>query len=124
MSAVNDIREMLIAHDGISDASTKIDTKMMKSRSRIEKLEDLYGISKTLLVFLDNYGESSIDILVYCFSKSVDWAEWLATKEDVLCQISSILDKNNLEFAFPSESIYLSNAGDDTININLTQNMQ
>ena len=61
------------------------------------------GIKSTQLVFLDRYGDFSIDILIYCFSKTVSWAEWLEVKEDVLFQIAEILEKNNLEFAYPTE---------------------
>jgi len=51
---------------------------------------------------LDKYNDFSIDILIYCFSKTVDWAEWLEVKEDVLFKISDILEKNNLSFAYPT----------------------
>lgn len=37
------------------------------------------------------------------------WAEWLDTKEDVMYKIMDILEKNNLEFAFPSLSVYSEN---------------
>jgi len=47
--------------------------------------------------------------LIYCFTKSVVWAEWLETKEDIMHKIMEILQKNNLEFAFPSLSIYNEN---------------
>jgi len=59
-----------------------------------------------LLVYLDEFSDSSINILVYCFSKSVKWEEWLRTKQDVMEKIMEIFENNNLEFAFPSLSIY------------------
>jgi MscS family membrane protein len=121
LKAVDDIREMLIKHDGIADNDTELDRASMQSRSRIEKLEDLYGISKTLLVYLDSYADSSINILVYCFSKSVNWEEWLIVKQDVLYKISTILKDNNLEFAFPSQSVYLSNEK-EPLSVNITSN--
>ena len=65
--------------------------------------EDAHGIKSTQLVFMDRYNDFSIDILIYCFAKTVDWAEWLAVKEDVLFKIAEILKKNNLEFAYPTE---------------------
>jgi MscS family membrane protein len=46
---------------------------------------------------------------VYCFSKTVNWAEWLEVKEDVMHKIMDIFEKNNLDFAFPSMSIYKEN---------------
>lgn len=104
-NAVIEIRTMLENHPNIA---TK-DTQHEHRRYRVTKLvsaDDLEGVKKTLLVYLDEFGPSSINILVYCFSKSVVWNEWLETKEDVMHKIMEIMEKNNLEFAFPSLSIY------------------
>ena len=68
--------------------------------------DDLEGVKKNLLVYLDEFGDSSMNILVYCFTKSIKWDEWLETKEEVMHNIMEIFEKNNLEFAFPSISIY------------------
>ena len=99
--AVADIREMLRNHPGIADPREKHGRK--QKRYRFTSQEDTMGIKSTQLVFLDRYGDFSIDILIYCFSKTVSWAEWLEVKEDVLFQIAEILEKNNLEFAYPTE---------------------
>ncbi|WP_300364750.1 mechanosensitive ion channel family protein [Hydrogenimonas sp.] len=109
MNAIEDIEKMLLEHPGIASPK-KIDRKFFKSRSRREKklisLEDKYGVKATLLVYLDEFADSSMNILIYCFSKSVVWQEWLEVKQDVLLKVWEILDSHNLEFAFPSESIY------------------
>jgi MscS family membrane protein len=55
---------------------------------------------------MDEFADSSINILVYCFSRTVDWAEWLEVKEDVMFKIAEILNKNNLEFAYPTMMIH------------------
>jgi len=98
--AVADIKQMLEEHPGI--ASPKEAHTSSRARNKFLKQEDLHGIKSTQLVFLDRYGDFSIDILIYCFSKTVDWAKWLEVKEDVLFQIADILQKNNLSFAYPT----------------------
>ena len=98
--AVADIKQMLENHPGI--ASPKEAHTSGRARNKFLKQEDLHGIKSTQLVFLDRYGDFSIDILIYCFSKTVDWAKWLEVKEDVLFQIADILQKNNLSFAYPT----------------------
>ncbi len=98
--AVEDIKQMLEEHPGI--ASPKEEHTSSRARNKFLKQEDLHGIKSTQLVFLDRYGDFSIDILIYCFSKTVDWAKWLEVKEDVLFQIADILQKNNLSFAYPT----------------------
>ena len=109
-AAVAEIERMLIEHPGIADPK-KVDRRtILEKRSRKERklvsLEDKYGIKTTLLVYLDEFADSSINILIYCFSKSVVWQEWLEVKQDVMLKIWEILEKHGLEFAFPSESVY------------------
>jgi len=98
--AVADIKQMLEQHADI--ASSKEAHTSNRAHHKYLKKEDLHGIKSTQLVFLDRYGDFSIDILIYCFSKTVDWAKWLEVKEDVLFQIADILQKNNLSFAYPT----------------------
>jgi MscS family membrane protein len=107
-NAVNQIREMLEKHPGIATENTQINRRYAQSAKMIS-YDDDKGIKKTLLVYLDEFSDSSINILVYCFSKTVNWAEWLALKEDVMHKIMEIFEQNNLEFAFPSMSIYKEN---------------
>ena len=104
-NAVNDIRDMLQNHPEIATHRTKYEHGRIKGAKLVSK-DDLEGVKKTLLVYLDEFSDSSINILVYCYSKSVVWQKWLETKEDVMHKIMEILDRNNLEFAFPSLSIY------------------
>ncbi|WP_349432409.1 mechanosensitive ion channel family protein [Methylomarinum sp. Ch1-1] len=99
--ALVDIREMLRSHSGIANPKQKHASG--HRHFKLSSLEDVKGIKATQLVYMDQYNDSSIDILVYCFSKTVNWAEWLAVKEDVLFKIAEILQKNNLQFAYPTE---------------------
>ena len=110
-NAIEEIREMLKTHPDIATKDTKYEHYSNYSRgvAKLVSKEDLEGIKRTLLVYLDEFGDSSINILVYCFSKSVMWEDWLKTKQDVMEKIMEIFEKNNLEFAFPSLSIYKEN---------------
>ncbi len=107
-NAVNEIRTMLDKHPGIATVNTKYEHRSWRSPKLLSK-DDHEGVKKTLLVYLDEFGPSSMNILVYCFTKTVNWQEWLETKEDVMYKIMGILEKNSLEFAFPSLSIYSEN---------------
>ena len=103
--AVEAIRIMLREHKGIATEKTSY-TARLKRYARLVSEQDSLGVKRTLLVYLDEFSDSSINILVYCFSKTTDWNEWLAVKEDVMYKIMEILEENQLEFAFPSLSIY------------------
>lgn len=81
---VNDVREMLQAHD-------EIDTK------------------QTLMVNFNKFSESSLDFFVYTFTKTTDWQHYHHVKQDVLFKINAIITKHNAEMAFPTSTIYLQN---------------
>lgn len=59
------------------------------------------------LVNFTDFGTSSLDIMVYCFTSSTVWDEYLDARQDVCLKIMKILEKMGLEIAFPSRSIYL-----------------
>lgn len=99
--AIGDIRGMLSVHPKIANPRHKVTRK--KRDFKFSSQADTHGIKSTQLVFMDRYSDFSIDILIYCFAKTVDWAEWLAVKEDVLFKIAAILKENNLEFAYPTQ---------------------
>ncbi|SHO80580.1 Small-conductance mechanosensitive channel [hydrothermal vent metagenome] len=105
--AIDDIRDMLERHPHIASKNTKYEDNNKKIGLKLVSKEDLKGIKKTLLVNLDSFGESSINIMIYCFSKSTSWDKWLDVKQDVMFKIADILKKNNLEFAYPSMTLYI-----------------
>ena len=109
-NAISQIHNMLDQHNGIATVNTKYSYNENSKRARVVlSKDDEEGIKKTLLVYLDSFGDSSINILIYCFSKSVKWQEWLEVKQDVMLKMMEILEKNSLEFAFPSLSLYHEN---------------
>jgi len=107
-SAISEIREMLKTHPDIATDKTSYEINRYKSTKLVSQ-EDSLGVKRTLLVYLDELSDSSINILVYCFTKKIEWSNWLETKEDVIYKIMDILEKNDLEFAYPSMSLYHEN---------------
>jgi len=124
-NAVNEIREMLVNHPQIADIHFNEDEKDLSlKKTKVVSANHEYGIIKTLHVYLDELSESSINIMVYCFSKSVVWSEWLEVKEDVIYKIMVIFEKNNLSFAYPSQSIYIEENSLDLITPNTIQKIK
>ncbi len=56
---------------------------------------------------VDSLNSSSIDIMLYCFTHSTNWGEWLEAKESLALEIKKIVEDTGAGFAFPSQSIYL-----------------
>ncbi|WP_374764859.1 mechanosensitive ion channel family protein [Yunchengibacter salinarum] len=59
------------------------------------------------MIRLDSFNDSSIDIMVYCFTRATDWVTYLAHKEEVLLTIKRIVESHGASFAFPSQSLYV-----------------
>lgn len=58
-------------------------------------------------VRIDRFNDSSIDILLYCFTKTTNWGEWLKIKETLAYKIKEIVEGEGTGFAFPSQSLYI-----------------
>jgi len=102
--AIEDIRAMLKEHSGIANEKTSY--RNAYRQAKLVSEEDFKGVKRTTLVYMDEYANSSINILIYCFSRTVDWAEWLEVKEDVMYKVAEILETNNLDFAYPTMTLH------------------
>ena len=63
-------------------------------------------------VRIDRFSDSSIDIMVYCFTVTTNWGEWLAIKERLAYRIKAIVGQAGTDFAFPSRTLYVESGGD------------
>lgn len=58
-------------------------------------------------VRIDSFGDSSINLMIYCFTKSTVWADWLKVKEDFALAMIPIVKGAGSGFAFPSRSLFI-----------------
>ncbi|MEQ9640705.1 MAG: mechanosensitive ion channel family protein [Alphaproteobacteria bacterium] len=61
----------------------------------------------TTMVHVDSFNASSIDIMLYCFTKTTSWTEWMAVKETLALEVKRIVEEADASFAFPSQSLYV-----------------
>ncbi|WCL53539.1 mechanosensitive ion channel family protein [Gimibacter soli] len=64
-------------------------------------------VETSTFVRIDQFSASSIDLFLYCFTRTTDWLEWLEVKEELLLKIKEIVEENGASFAFPSQSLYI-----------------
>jgi MscS family membrane protein len=89
--------------------STTVD-QLKKIRDDIEAYinkSDDFNQSLGVAVRIEKFSDSSIDLLVRCFTKSGSWNDWLEVKEKLAIEIKQIVEGNKASFAFPSQSIYI-----------------
>jgi MscS family membrane protein len=67
------------------------------------------GISQkdTMLVNFTTFNDSSLAIFIYTFTNTSNWAKFLDIKENINLQIMKVIEENGVEFAFPSQSLYI-----------------
>lgn len=53
------------------------------------------------------FGASSLDVEVFAYVATSDWAEFLGIREDILLRIIDIVEQSGTGFAFPSQTLYL-----------------
>ena len=65
-------------------------------------------------VRIDSFGDSSINIMVYCFTLTTKWGEYLEIKERLAYKVMNVVHGAGTAFAFPSRSLYVESLpGDD-----------
>lgn len=109
-ACIKDIHQMLLNHPQIAkedDERPPLSHYELDLKQNIVSLDDLLGYKSNLFVVLDEFADSSINILIYCFSTTVKWGEWLDVRQDVMLKIMDIIASHNLSFAFPSQSVYI-----------------
>ena len=90
------------------DDDARLD-RILKETRRL--LESHPGIDQdqTVMVNFNAFGASSLDFFIYCLTKTTNWAEYHALKEEILMRVHEIIAGHGAEVAFPSRTLYLPN---------------
>jgi MscS family membrane protein len=59
------------------------------------------------LVRFEEFGDSSLNIMVLMYVDTTDYSEFMAVREEVNLKIMEIVKKHGSDFAFPSTTVYL-----------------
>lgn len=79
---VDDVKAMLLEHDGIDH-------------------------ERTLMVNFNTFASSSLNFFIYCFTRTVVWTEYHAIKQDVLLKSLDIIERHGAQCAFPTSTVHL-----------------
>jgi len=97
----------LVAHE--EDSALKYSVGTAKYRQNLVSINDLEGYKHSCYVSLSDFGDSSINIELYFYTKAVNSSEFRAAKSELMLEFMRIVARNGLSFAFPSRSIYIEN---------------
>ncbi|MCH1449168.1 MAG: mechanosensitive ion channel family protein [Litoricolaceae bacterium] len=88
------------------DDATQIRVIVERVKAMLETHPDI-DASQTLMVNFNQFGPSSLDFFLYCFTKTTVWTEYHRVKEDVLLQAYDLITALGAEVAFPTQTLHL-----------------
>ena len=98
-----------------STSSKQVEKILIDIKTMLRNHKDI-AQKETLLVNFTSFGDSSLDIFIYTFTNTANWDRYMNIKEDVNLKIMEIIENNNADFAFPSQSLYVENMPTSTNN--------
>lgn len=75
-------------------------------KAMLESHEEI-DATQTLIVNFQAFSASSLDIMVYTFTKTINWVAFHEVKQDVLLKISQVIEEHGAEVAFPTRTLHL-----------------
>ncbi|QKK02436.1 MAG: mechanosensitive ion channel family protein [Pseudomonadota bacterium] len=95
----------IFEHVGVRyDDFVRVESVVEKVRDYLLNHADI-DTSQTTMVHMDRFGDSSIDIMIYCFTHTVVWTEYHRVRERVLLDIGRIITEHGAEIAFPTRTL-------------------
>jgi MscS family membrane protein len=82
----------------------KLEKVVIQIRELLETHPEIHP--ETIFVRFNEYNSSSLDIMLYFFTKTTVWGEYLRVKEEINFKIMEILEKEEVSIAFPSHTLY------------------
>ena len=92
----------------------ELDTPLEKLellKTRIEKMlqERESVFDDSIIVRFDQITDNGINILIYTYTNSVDYASYLKEVEDINMKIMKILNEEHIELAYDTKTVYVKN---------------
>jgi len=78
-------------------------------RAMLENHEEI-DTKQTLIVNFLKFNSSSLDIMVYTFTKTTQWVKYHEIKQDVLLRISDVIVSHGAEVAFPTRTLHVADS--------------
>jgi MscS family membrane protein len=59
------------------------------------------------MVYFQTFNNSSLDLIIYTFTKTTNWQEYQQVKSEILLKIYEIIENNNADIAFPTQTLHV-----------------
>ena len=91
-----------VRYDDLAKVAPIVDDirAMLRAHAEIDQ-------GQTMIVNFTRFNESSLDIMVYTFTRTTAWAFFHEIKQDVLLKIAEILARHGAEIAYPTRTVHV-----------------
>ena len=62
---------------------------------------------QTILVCFDEFADSSLNLMIYCYANTSDWIRFMKIQHNVYLKIIGVVHGLGADFAFPTRTLYL-----------------
>lgn len=92
--------------------SISLDTPSEKLRKIVKEIKLVLAnnpevIKETIQVSLDQISHYSSDIKIFLYVRQADFLKFLKVKEDILCSLLFLAEKENIDLAYPSQTVFV-----------------
>lgn len=91
-----------------------MDTKSDEIRKIVKQIKVVLAsnpnvIEDTIQVNFAGISDSSADIYMFMYINKQQYIDFLNVKEEVFCSLLALIEKDNIELAYPTQTVYLKN---------------
>jgi MscS family membrane protein len=86
---------------------------MLAANKKIDQTQDQ-------LVYFNAFADSSLNIMIDCFTVTTKWAAWLEAQQEVYLNMIAIVQKHGADFAYPTQTLLVNNQQPDISNTSAT----
>ncbi|MGB2078981.1 MAG: mechanosensitive ion channel family protein, partial [Vibrio sp.] len=86
--------------------SHKVDAIMQDIKAMLREHDDIDS-NQTIIVSFNSFGPSSLDFMLYTFTRTVDWVKYQEVKQDVLLKVLEIIHQHGADVAFPTQTLHV-----------------
>jgi len=83
------------------ELAVKICRKIVREHPEMEEYQQIH---------FNQFGAHSLKIMLYIFTTTTDWGEYLRIRQEIFLAIYKEFNRHNIEFAFPTQTLYLNQA--------------
>lgn len=62
---------------------------------------------QTMIVNFNQFADSSLDIMIYTFTRTTQWVLFHEIKQDVLLKVGEVIERHGAQIAFPTQTVHL-----------------